>query len=100
MNMNSRIDFNKDLSLHWHCEARDQHSITDLRSALADRRHPLTEDEFRNMLAQAICERRYSAQEYLALTGLDFETADEVAQDLQQLWRQLYGDAEYPKPYQ
>ena len=96
INMDSRANFDKDISLHWHYEARDQHAISDLRSTLADPRHQLKESDFRQMLAQAIRERHYSVQEYEALTGLDFETVDEVVQDLQQLWQQLYGEVEQP----
>lgn len=94
MNMDRRTAFDKDISLHWHCEARDQDAISDLRSALADPRHQLKLEDFRQMLAQAIRERHYSVQDYEALTGLELETVDEVAQDLRQLWRQLYGDVE------
>lgn len=94
--MDRRTAFDTDISLHWHCEVRDQDAISDLRSALADPRHGLEPDDFRLMLAQAIREPPYSVQDYETLTGLDFETADEVAQDLRQLWRQLYGDAEQP----
>lgn len=96
MNMNTGTVFDKDISLHWHCEARDHVAISDLLSTLADPRHQLRPEEFQQMLARAIRECRYSVQDYEALTGLDFETVDEVAQDLRQLWRQLYGDAEQP----
>ena len=89
--MDKRAAFDKDISLHWHCEARHQFAIGDLRHTLSDQRHPLSDEDFRQMLEQAIRERRYSLQEYEALTGLNFESADEVAEDLHQLWRKLYG---------
>lgn len=91
MSMDKQTAFDKDISLHWHCEVRDQHAIPDLRSALANERHPLNEKDFRKMLAEVIRSRRYSPQKYEELTGLDFDSVDDIADDLRELWRQLYG---------
>jgi hypothetical protein len=91
--MDRQAEFARDLASYWHCEVRGPDLTDALLRTLSNPRHPLKEEDFRQLLAQAIRERRYSVQEYEALTGLDFETADEVAQDLRQLWRQLYGDA-------
>ncbi len=94
MNMDKKISFNKDLSLYWHCESRDQFSISDLKSSLADPRHPVNEEEFRQMLSEAIRSPRYTLEQYEQMTGLDFESVDEVAADLRGLWQLMYGEDE------
>jgi hypothetical protein len=95
--MEKQVSFDKDISLYWHCEVRDQFAASDLKSALADKRHPMDAEDFRQMLAEVIRTRRYSLKQYEAMTGLDFESVDEVADDLRELWRLMYGaDVEQP----
>jgi hypothetical protein len=98
MNMEKQTVFDQDISLFWHCEVRDQHCIADLKLTLASELHAVSAADFREMLAQAIREPRYTVQAYEALTGLDFESVTQVAEDLSELWRALYGtDIEVPK---
>ncbi|HEX8029254.1 MAG TPA: hypothetical protein VF491_12360 [Vicinamibacterales bacterium] len=83
--------FLKDLEKYWHCEVRDASSGTDLLRALNHPGHLISARDFRDSLASAIERRSFSVAEYESVTGLDCESADEVAEDLQGLWRMMDG---------
>ncbi|MGJ7558831.1 hypothetical protein ACSFBI_33165 [Variovorax sp. RB3P1] len=80
------------LSVRWFAAMRDLPVADDLRKVLASPTSPMNELEFRAQLADAIQNRRFSAEDYESLIDLDFETADEVSTDLMQLWVLMYPD--------
>jgi hypothetical protein len=82
----------RNIETYWHCEGRDRDSGASLLRALRHPVHAISESEFSGMLASAILNKDISIQEYERLTGLDFESEDEVAQDLRVLWQLMYGD--------
>jgi hypothetical protein len=89
--MAKRAEFLKDLSTYWHCEGRDRHTIADLRRALSDLRHPISMDEFQQLLDVTIRTRECSVDEYEVITGLNFDSLDDVADDLKHLQTELFG---------
>lgn len=85
-------EFKEDIANYWHCEVRDRDTGIMLLNALRNPRHPLNEDEFVQFLQDAIVNKRMTIAEYERLTALDLETEEEVAEDLHDLWRMMYGD--------
>lgn len=76
----------------WFSQIRDIDVGSDLRKII---RHPqglITEADFKRHLVDAILNKRFSVEEYERLTDLDFETREEVAADLTQLWWLTFGD--------
>lgn len=84
-------EFESDIRNYWLCEGRDHETgamlLDDLRNNPS---HKITEAEFKWHLADAILNKRFTVGEYERLTDLDFETPEEVAGDLAQLWRQVF----------
>ncbi|RJF98073.1 hypothetical protein [Noviherbaspirillum saxi] len=85
-------EFKEDIATYWHCEARDKDTGLMLLNDLRKARHPINEEEFIQFLTDAILNKSISIMEYEQLTSLDFESDDEVAEDLRDLWWMLYGD--------
>lgn len=85
-------EFKEDIANYWHCEVRDRDTGTMLLNDLRNPRHPINEEKFVQFLQDAIVSKRISIVEYERLTGLDFESEEEVAEDLHDLWRMMYGD--------
>lgn len=78
------------LSDRWFPAMRDLPVADDLRRILASDGGPLNESEFKAQLADAILNRRFTADDYENLIELDFETNDEVSADLMLLWELMY----------
>ena len=76
----------------WFSQIRDLPVAPDLLKIVRGPLAKITEAEFKWHLADAILNRRFSIEEYERLTDLDFETREEVAADLSQLWQQMYKD--------
>lgn len=91
--MNDKFDvFEKMLSEWWFSQIRDLDVGSNILKVL---RHPscaLAEDDFKQALARAILDRKFSPDEYERLTEMDFETRDEVVSDLMEFWRRIFGD--------
>lgn len=83
--------FLNDLEKYWHCEVRDASSGSDLLQALNHPSHTISEQEFREILAKAIERCSIGISEYEAVTGLDFDSANDVVEDLKALWTMMYG---------
>lgn len=77
---------------YWLCEARDGQSGSDLLASLRHPNAPLSELDFKSQLADAIMNKRFTVEEYEELTDLDFENTAQVAADLSELWRLMYGN--------
>jgi len=93
MILNSKkSEFEVELGHFWLCEGRDQKTGSTLLQYLRNPLAKITEAEFKWHLADAIRNKRYSVEEYERLTDLDFETRDEVAADLAELWRLMFKD--------
>lgn len=88
---NKFLEFKRDIEIYWHCEVRDAEVGIDLLRALRNPLHPISETEFTNFLVDAILNKTISVQDYEHLTGLDFESAGEVAEDLRDLWMLTFG---------
>lgn len=84
-------EFEKDITLYWHCESRDEHAIPDLRRALQNEVHPVSLEDFSLLLDDAIGTQKYSVTAYENLTGLDFDSATEIVDDLKLLQKKLFG---------
>jgi hypothetical protein len=76
----------------WFSQIRDLDVGSDMQKIIRSPYGPLTEAEFKWHLADAILSKRFSIEEYERLTDFDFETREEVAEDLAQLWRLVCGD--------
>ena len=74
--------FDELLNAYWHCETRDHESGSDLQQSLDRGRSSISTDEFVGRLDKAIQEKTYSVPQYEKLIGLDFDTDEEVAEDL------------------
>jgi hypothetical protein len=74
----------------WFSQMRDHPVDTDLLKIVRSPLAPITEIEFKWHLADAILNKRFSVEEYERITDLDFETCEEVAADLAQLWQQVF----------
>jgi hypothetical protein len=83
--------FLRDLENYWHCEVRRRSSGTDLLRALNHPNHGIDEQAFKALLVAAIEQHTIGLKEYEDITGLDFESPDEIAEDLQELWQTMYG---------
>ncbi|WP_431262550.1 hypothetical protein ACQ859_20730 [Roseateles chitinivorans] len=83
--------FLKDLEQYWHCEVRDASSGVDLLKALSHPGHLINAEEFQECLESAIEQRNINVTDYQSVTGLDLETADQVAEDLRGLRRMMHG---------
>jgi hypothetical protein len=79
------------LKNYWYCEARDRESGTDLLRALNHPNHKIDEQTFKALLVAAIEQHTIGLKEYEDITGLDFESPDEIAEDLRELWQMMYG---------
>lgn len=82
----------------WFSQMRDLPVDTDLLKILRNPLAKITEAEFKWYLADAILNKRFSIEDYERLTDLDFETREEVAADLVQLWQQLFKDESVELP--
>jgi len=80
------------LSARWFAAMRDLPVADDFRKVLASPGSPLNESEFKAQLADAILNRRFTADDYESLIDLDFETSEEVSADLMLLWELMYPD--------
>lgn len=83
--------FLKDLETYWHCEVREANTGTRLLRALSHPNHGIDEQTFKSLLTAAIEQHIIGLKEYEDITGLDFESSDEVAEDLRGLCRMMYG---------
>lgn len=88
--MGKHAEFIEDLSMYWHCEGRDQHAVAELRRALSDERHPISTEAFQQLLCEAIRVRNFSVNEYELVTGMAFDSSDDVADDLKLLQDELF----------
>lgn len=84
--------FKSDIQTYWLGDGRDLQVGSDLRAYLRNPHAPLPEQEFKRLLADSILNKRFSVEEYERLTDVDCETREEVAEDLAQLWRLVFGD--------
>ena len=85
-------EFEKKLEVYWLCEGRDQDTANDLRKSLSHDNSVMSLDEFKRILDEAILTKIFSVERYETLTGLDFESVDEVADDLKVLRGELFGE--------
>lgn len=76
----------------WFSQMRDMPVGSDLLKIVRSPSAKITEIEFKWHLADAILNERFSVGEYEKITDLDFETREEVAADLAQLWQQIFED--------
>ena len=90
--MEKNKEFEEDLQLYWHCEGRDKYAVPDLRRTLLNEAHPVSLTDFSQLLEDAIRTQKYSATEYEKLTGLNFDSAVEVVEDLKLLQTELFGN--------
>lgn len=88
------------ISERWFTQMRDLPVEEDLLKILRGPSAKITEAEFKWYLADAILNKRYSVEEYERLTDLDFETRDEVAADLAELWHLMFKGAPITTPTQ
>jgi hypothetical protein len=86
------------LGSRWFSQIRDLDVGHDVRQIIRDPSAAVTEAEFKWHLADAILNQRFSVEEYERLTDLDFETREEVAADLMELWRLVFGDVPIALP--
>jgi hypothetical protein len=97
--MNEKLEcFNKLIESRWFSQVRDLPVGPDLLKILRSPGVSITEREFKWQLADAILERRYSVEEYERLTDLDFDSREEVAMDLTELWRLVFGAEPIARP--
>jgi hypothetical protein len=82
----------------WFSQIRDVGSGTDLLKIIRHPQGPMTEADFKWHLADAILNKRFSVEEYERLTDFDFETREEVAADLVQLWGLVFGQEPIAMP--
>ncbi len=82
--------FLKDLENYWHCEVREASSGVDLLRVLNHSNHNINMQNFKGILESAIAKRSIGVDEYKKITGLDFNTSEEVADDLQNLWNMMF----------
>lgn len=80
------------LRSRWFSQIRDLDVGHDVRQIIRSPHATLTEAEFKWHLADAIVNKRFSVEEYERLTDFDFEKREEIAADLRQLWRLVFGD--------
>jgi hypothetical protein len=85
-------DFSKIIADNWFSQIRYKDSGSDMLKIVRHPQGPMTELEFKWHLADAILNKRFSIEDYERLTDFDFETRDEVADDLMQLWRLMFDD--------
>lgn len=91
--MSDKADaFKKLLKQCWFSQIRDLDVGADVKRIIRSPYGPLTEAAFKWHLADAILSKRFSVGEYERLTDFDFETREEVAADLTQLWQLTFGD--------
>lgn len=90
--MNKAKAFESLLRECWFSQIRDIEPGEDLLKIVRDGDSPITESELKYYLADAILNQRFSIEEYERLTDLDFQTPTEVADDLRELWRLMFGD--------
>ena len=100
MTNNVAHEFGASIRSYWLCEGRDQHVGSDLLEYMRNPLAKITEPEFKWHLADAILNKRFSVEEYERLTDLDFESREEVAADLAQLWQLVFKDAPIELPRQ
>ncbi|MGM9481544.1 hypothetical protein ACS5PN_10170 [Roseateles sp. NT4] len=87
-----REQFKADLRAYWMCEGRDLRTGSDLLEYLRSPIAQISESDFKWHLADAILNQRFSVEEYERLTDLDFETREQVAVDLSELWCLMFGE--------
>ena len=52
------------------------------------------EQQFRRQLADAVLRRSLTKEDYEILTDEDFDTQDDLQRRLEDVWKELYGDAD------
>lgn len=82
----------------WFSQIRDLDVGHNVRQTIRSPYATLTEPEFKWHLADAILNKRFSVEEYERLTDFDFETREEVAADLAQLWGLVFGQEPIAMP--
>lgn len=100
MTADKRVEFLKELANFWLAEARDAETASLLLKYLRNPKAKLSETEFKWFLADAILNKRFSIEEYEKLTDLDCESNQDVATDLAQLWRLMFGSETIALPPQ
>lgn len=80
------------LRSRWFSQIRDLDVGHDVRQTIRSPHATLTESEFKWHLADAILNKRFSVDDYERLTDFDFETREEVAADLTQLWHLTFNN--------
>lgn len=97
---NRFADFSKIIADNWFSQIRYEESGSDILKIVRQSRGPMTEVEFKWHLADAILNKRFSIEEYERLTDFDFETREEVAEDLTQLWRLMFKGEAVALPFE
>lgn len=83
--------FDKTLRLYFHVEVTQD--IDELNSFLNSKNFPKRNEEFRKELLQKINNSEVSVNEFEKLTGIDYESQEEVNEFLiDEIWKPLYGD--------
>jgi hypothetical protein len=83
-------EFRSIISSRWFSQIRDLDAGSDVLKTVRNPRGSITESEFKWHLADAILNKLFSVEEYERLTDLDFDTREEVADDLMRLWRLMF----------
>lgn len=96
MNLEKTDVFKSKLQRNWMLDVRDLLTREGLLQYLHHPSAEINESDFKQLLADAIIHRRFSVEEYEALTDAVLETREEVAQDLMDLWRLTFGDEPLP----
>jgi hypothetical protein len=77
--------------LSTYCLVEAREGLDVLRRIVHSENPPPWVAPFREQLAEAIAKKSISARDYESLTGDDYETADEVASELRQIWSEVFG---------
>jgi hypothetical protein len=84
--------FKSKIERNWMLPVRDLLSREGLLRYLHHPQAEITEPEFKSLLSDAIRNLRFSVEEYEALTEVACDSREEVAQDLMELWKLVFGD--------
>lgn len=79
------------LNLYWHVECGGPHLAAEFADALEKLKHPSRAQRFKRELAQAIMSRSVTTMDLERWTLLCLDDNLEVHEELQEVWRSLYG---------
>ena len=78
-----------------YCHAND-FDLAALREQVRDDKWLAINPTFKDDFAKVIDERMFSPDEYFRLTGVDYESAEEVAEHLEKVFNFVYNDGPHP----